>query len=87
MAWTATPVASNRFREPFGRYCADFEVGPVHEHRPRRALTQQHSVERLYRDAPLTRISDGTDERGIGASRTRHQRGAGGAARRPAGAS
>ncbi|MFQ5953762.1 MAG: MaoC family dehydratase [Kiloniellales bacterium] len=33
-------VAERRFRESFGRYYEDFEVGDVYEHRPGRTITQ-----------------------------------------------
>ncbi len=33
-------VGERRFRESFGRYYEDFEVGDVYEHRPGRTITQ-----------------------------------------------
>ncbi len=33
-------VGARRFRESFGRYYEDFEVGDVYEHRPGRTITQ-----------------------------------------------
>ncbi len=33
-------VGEHRFRESFGRYYEDFEVGDVYEHRPGRTITQ-----------------------------------------------
>jgi itaconyl-CoA hydratase len=33
-------VAPNRFRESFGRYFEDFEVGHVYEHRPGRTISE-----------------------------------------------
>jgi acyl dehydratase len=33
-------VGPNRFREDYGRYYEDFEVGHIYEHRPGRTITQ-----------------------------------------------
>ena len=33
-------VGPNRFREDYGRYYEDFEVGHIYEHRPGRTMTQ-----------------------------------------------
>ena len=33
-------VGPNRFREDYGRYFEDFEVGHIYEHRPGRTITQ-----------------------------------------------
>jgi itaconyl-CoA hydratase len=33
-------VAPNRFRESFGRYFEDFEVGHIYEHRPGRTISE-----------------------------------------------
>jgi itaconyl-CoA hydratase len=37
-------VASGRFRETFGRYFEDFEVGHIYEHRPGRTITDADNV-------------------------------------------
>ena len=36
----ARPVGPHRYRESFGRYFEDFEVGDVYEHRPGRTITE-----------------------------------------------
>jgi len=33
-------VGPNRFRETFGRYYEDFEVGHIYEHRPGKTVTE-----------------------------------------------
>ena len=33
-------VAENRYRESYGRYFEDFEVGAIYEHRPARTVTE-----------------------------------------------
>ena len=40
MAGESVKVGENRYRERFGRYFEDFEVGATYEHRPGRTLTQ-----------------------------------------------
>jgi acyl dehydratase len=40
MVATAAEIAPNRFRERFGRYFEDFEVGHVYEHRPNRTISE-----------------------------------------------
>ncbi|MGA1276573.1 MAG: MaoC family dehydratase, partial [Gemmobacter sp.] len=40
MAQTHVQTAPNRFRESFGRYFEDFNVGDIYEHRPGRTLTE-----------------------------------------------
>ena len=40
MVGYAEKVGGNRFRERFGRYFEDFEVGHVYEHRPGRTITE-----------------------------------------------
>ena len=35
-----TKVGENRYRESFGRYLEDFEVGDVYEHRPGRTISE-----------------------------------------------
>lgn len=37
-------VAPGRFRETFGRYFEDFEVGHIYEHRPGRTITDTDNV-------------------------------------------
>ncbi len=44
MVTTAKEIAPNRFRETFGRYFEEFEVGHVYEHRPNRTVTQQDNI-------------------------------------------
>jgi acyl dehydratase len=36
----AKPVGKQRYRESYGRYLEDFEVGDVYEHRPGRTITE-----------------------------------------------
>ena len=33
-------IGERRYRESFGRYLEDFEVGDVYEHRPGRTITE-----------------------------------------------
>lgn len=40
MVQLSNPVGERRFRERFGRYYEDFEVGDVYEHRPGRTITE-----------------------------------------------
>jgi itaconyl-CoA hydratase len=44
MTQRAEPVAPQRYRESFGRYYEDFEVGDVYEHRPGRTITESDNV-------------------------------------------
>ena len=44
MVTSVRHVGENRFREPFGRYYEDFEVGHVYEHRPARTVPQPATV-------------------------------------------
>lgn len=37
-------VGPNRYRETFGRYFEDFNVGDVYEHRPGRTITQTDNI-------------------------------------------
>jgi acyl dehydratase len=37
-------VAPGRFRESFGRYFEDFEVGHIYEHRPNRTITETENT-------------------------------------------
>ena len=40
MVAEAKPVGERRFRESYGRYLEDFQVGDVYEHRPGRTITE-----------------------------------------------
>ncbi|MDP6374517.1 MAG: MaoC family dehydratase [Pseudomonadales bacterium] len=40
MVAEARPVGENRYRESYGRYLEDFNVGDVYEHRPGRTITE-----------------------------------------------
>lgn len=40
MSQTANPVGQQRYRESFGRFYEDFQVGDVYEHRPGRTITE-----------------------------------------------
>jgi len=40
MVGSVKEVAPNRFRETFGRYYEDFEVGHIYEHRPGKTVTE-----------------------------------------------
>lgn len=40
MVQTAKEVGPNRYRESFGRYYEDFQIGDVYEHRPGRTITE-----------------------------------------------
>lgn len=40
MSHHAKPVGEHRYRESFGRYFEDFDVGDVYEHRPGRTITE-----------------------------------------------
>lgn len=40
MVAEAKPVGEQRYRESYGRYLEDFEVGDVYEHRPGRSITE-----------------------------------------------
>lgn len=44
MVSSVKEVGPNRFRETFGRYYEDFEVGHIYEHRPNRTITQQDNI-------------------------------------------
>ena len=37
-------VGANRYRESYGRYYEDFEIGDVYEHRPGRTLTEYDNI-------------------------------------------
>jgi itaconyl-CoA hydratase len=44
MVQTHREVAPGRFRESFGRYFEDFEVGQIYEHRPNRTITETENT-------------------------------------------
>ncbi|MDB5592429.1 MaoC family dehydratase [Enterovirga sp.] len=44
MLSTSNVMGPNRFRESFGRYYEEFEIGHIYEHRPRRTITQQDNI-------------------------------------------
>jgi itaconyl-CoA hydratase len=44
MVQNAKQVGPNRYRETFGRYYEDFNVGDVYEHRPGRTITQTDNI-------------------------------------------
>ncbi|MGG5809262.1 MaoC family dehydratase [Falsiroseomonas sp. CW058] len=44
MVQTHNEVAPNRFRESYGRFYEDFEVGHIYEHRPNRTLTETENT-------------------------------------------
>jgi acyl dehydratase len=41
---THNQVGPNRFRESYGRFYEDFEVGHIYEHRPNRTLTETENT-------------------------------------------
>ncbi|QHI97209.1 MaoC family dehydratase [Xylophilus rhododendri] len=44
MSKDAVQLAPQRFRESFGRYYEDFEVGHIYEHRPGRTVTETDNI-------------------------------------------
>jgi itaconyl-CoA hydratase len=44
MTRSTIEIAPNRFRESFGRYFEDFEIGHVYEHRPGRTITENDNI-------------------------------------------
>jgi len=44
MGGSVVKVGDNRYRERFGRYFEEFEVGDIYEHRPARTITQTDNV-------------------------------------------
>ncbi len=44
MVQNVKQVGPNRYRETFGRYYEDFNVGDVYEHRPGRTITQTDNI-------------------------------------------
>ena len=44
MTGEARQIGPNRYREAFGRYYEDFQVGDIYEHRPGRTLTETENT-------------------------------------------
>lgn len=44
MVAEAKPVGERRYRESYGRYLEDFEIGDVYEHRPGRTITESDNT-------------------------------------------
>lgn len=44
MTRTVVEISPGRFRESFGRYFEDFEIGHVYEHRPGRTVTENDNI-------------------------------------------
>ena len=44
MVTEARQVGPNRYRESYGRYFEDFEIGDVYEHRPGRTITESDNT-------------------------------------------
>ena len=44
MVATAKEVRKNRYRESYGRYLEDFNIGDIYEHRPGRTLTESDNT-------------------------------------------
>ena len=44
MAGESVKVGENRYRERFGRYFEDFEIGATYEHRPGRTITETENT-------------------------------------------
>jgi acyl dehydratase len=44
MVVTLKEIAPNRYRESFGRYYEDFNVGDIYEHRPGRTITETENI-------------------------------------------
>jgi acyl dehydratase len=44
MVHAAKQIAPNRYRESFGRYYEDFEIGDFYEHRPGRTITETDNI-------------------------------------------
>jgi acyl dehydratase len=44
MTRTPIEISPGRFRESFGRYFEDFEIGHVYEHRPGRTVTENDNI-------------------------------------------
>lgn len=45
MVAIAKHVGENRYRESYGRYFEDFEVGDIYEHRPGRTITETDNIQ------------------------------------------
>jgi itaconyl-CoA hydratase len=45
MVAVARQVAERRYRESYGRYFEDFEVGDIYEHRPGRTITETDNIQ------------------------------------------
>ena len=41
-------IEPGRYRETFGRYYEDFNIGDIYEHRPGRTITQSEILGSLY---------------------------------------
>ena len=48
-------LGNQRYRETFGRYFEDFEIGDIYEHRPGRTITQSDNCLLYTSDAADTR--------------------------------
>ncbi len=44
MVAESRPIGPNRYRESYGRYFEDFEIGDVYEHRPGRTITESDNT-------------------------------------------
>ena len=44
MSKSSKDLGNNRFRESFGRYFEEFEVGHIYEHRPGRTITESDNT-------------------------------------------
>lgn len=44
MVAEAKPVGERRYRESYGRYLEDFQIGDVYEHRPGRTITESDNT-------------------------------------------
>ena len=44
MVKSTKDIGNNRYRETFGRYFEDFEIGHIYEHRPGRTITQSDNT-------------------------------------------
>ena len=40
MSWSHEQIGEQRYRESFGRYLEDFQVGDIYEHRPGRTISE-----------------------------------------------
>lgn len=45
MVATARKVGERRYRESYGRYLEDFQVGDIYEHRPGRTITESDNIQ------------------------------------------